>query len=811
MERLGSFISYLTGRSSQAQANAQPVPTADRRGAAGTPVQVQVHPVVAPSLSQALAMAQQPPDDDSDDGFEVVIHIRNQQDHGGVQAGPLIHHAPGPDTTAPPPPDHVAIDIRDATPPPPADDEPLEPNRPLVIHSPADHRRPAYQRDVVRFTTRADGQRYPTFIAERADIELGQMPRQARYRALRQSLLQQDAEILRMERVVHEMAHERAAPPPLQITPEQTRATGWKVGRRLALRDAISQAAGRVSGLAATAGMRVAAASSDAAARNVGISGAVALVGACVVFGSRMSELLVKGFNIRDRRAMAQIAFALTPFLLQAGMPLIGGYFGKPGTGIKLLATIVGRLIAALVRDGLTQCQAGRWSAFKVVRPDGKAADPMRVINEMDPRRLDIAFTRYVASSLLLLVGGRSVLESWIKSDGSGSFDDLMRTGMSTVIPSVLNEAFDGLNAALAQASAAIDSRLALQYVPANPCAPCDPRTGWGDLASRIRNHAGARMVFGTFTSDPWVTGAEMYADTSLGELAMRLIGGALNGLTEYRGYSIERGNRPEQLAAQRQEEAEQEAIDAATRSAILGIQSGKFQRMRQDLFVRVRTAVLADNAVQADDMPILDAVIEEVYGPEINEAAAEVFMAQSRDDAAREREGHYEIFYGRNDGILEFVPITPPAAGNEDSPMPFVATPGYPTPPQTMPSSPDTSRNPTPQVAPVTQPRPLAMPGVHPSAMEDPGTPIPTAVPPRHLREGQTAWVDGLEVRFHGFAASAQEHKGVGAGRELMVVSAAEPIEDLSWPMGQQDEEGRWVYKLSWQRHYVSGTPPRR
>lgn len=522
----------------------------------------------------------------------------------------------------------------------------LEELLPGRVHLDPQARRPAWAAGLVAVRHDSQGRTRrvltpPTPAGAQADL-----PPVIRLQA-RLSAIDQRLAVLRAQgaRRVQTLAAARAAAQAgTAITPAQTLQAARRVGLQLALRDGLAQLAGRTGGLALALALQAWTEDDSDRQPLLAAAGGVALVGFGLAFGARLSEMLVKAFELRRRPVLAHTALLALPLALQLGLPLAGAWrSGRASVGLQVLVNLLNRNLSALLRDGLAQALTGRLGSLQVVTPQGSRPDLQRVLEQVDPARLVRAGAWYTVFSLLLLVRGRAVFEDWVGGDGRHRF----AVGMGAVLASALNEALDGYNGAIAQAEAAVDHGLALRYVAAEPFF--DRRSGAPDYLGRWRNHASARYGLGILTSDVWMLGAELAAPGSSARAGFRIAAAVANGATTLRGYLVERSHRADRLAAEREETW----IERFSRASAQAQREGLYGDIRAALVADVRRDWLGAAPGDAAAGAAVDDDIEAQLGPTLDALAEMALQAEVTARAVRHPIPRYEVFYGREDGIV--------------------------------------------------------------------------------------------------------------------------------------------------------------
>ncbi len=603
-----------------------------------------------------------------------------------------------------------------------------------------------------------------------------------------------------------------SAPEREVVTPAET----WRVAARMGLEQAacgfLTQLAGRTVGLAVTSALR-----RSEAVTAFGVSLGAILAGN-LAFGARTATLITRALGLEepprhrgpgqdaartaaaqeshlDRAACAATALTVVPLLTQALLPMLGTYFAGTGVGVKIAATIVGRLTAALVRDGLTQSVAGLMSSVEVVTASGKRPDPSQVRDQLDPLRIRLAVALYTLSSGIFLLGTSDPLADAIAPGSPQSFAQLVHRGMGAVLASSFNEGIDGLLPSLARAGAAIE--LDLRLVPRGwqarragdeaqrgghrppaeggrrDATPPPARTGTGqDLARRIQAHAGMRMTFGTFTADPWNAIAEILGMSTPAGMMLRTVGAILNGQTGRRGYTVELGNQPTQVEIDIRNLKAQERTDrklAATHFMNTRADA-QFAGMREDLRQAFRARLLASGAIPEDDpdralrLEQLDLAIEESAGTWLDSLAEEALKQQRRHQIRSEHQGPYHFVVSSvvNEGEM----IEADSLQGSTSPS---EAPSRGGPPGLV----------SQQVSPLPPVRRL------PRVDAVPAGPPALALRPQDLRAGQAIRLDGEAVRFIRLEADGS-----------LQVRAHRAVQSLGWAPALA--EGDFAYSVS-------------
>lgn len=615
---------------------------------------------------------------------------------------------------------------------------------------------------------------------------------------------------------VHHAARQLGVATPDQ--PPVTTGQTWQVGARMGLQHGacafVTQLAGRSVGLAVTSALR----RTDAGPA-YGCSMGVVLASG-LLFGSRAATLITRALGLEDpapacrdgdasdteaahvvKASRMATALTVTPMLTQALLPILGTYCAGTAVGVNIATLIAGRLIAALVRDGLTQSVSGLLGSMDVVTQHGKRPDTQTVRDAYDPLRINLAVMLYTICSGLLLIGSSDPMTQSIGPEETPStLRQRMQRGMGAVLASSLNEGLDGFLLNLARAAAAIECGLRLvpsgwlaqqeeaaaaragrprPRTAASQRATPSPPTCWQDLcdlAERIQAHAGMRMTFGTFTADPWNAAAEIVGTSTPYGMAFRTVGALLNGQTGRRGFTVERGRQPTRMEIEiRNLKAQAKIAKKINETWFMNTRAdARFPAVREALRRAFRDRLLAGGAIpreapdRAEQLEQLDLAIQDSAGTWLDHQADEALKQHERSLIREQQQGPYH--FRTSSVVNEMVMVE--AASLETSSV------------QSEAPTQDPSALTSPQASPPpgyrTLARHLQVPparGLRQPDFKAPVTRQRAAPQPEHLQPGQAIRIDGHAVRFIGRRADAD-----GPPEGLLEVRATQAVQAIGW-----------------------------
>ncbi len=615
-------------------------------------------------------------------------------------------------------------------------------------------------------------------------------------------------------RAVHRTAERQSAAG--QAAEVVTSAATLRIAARMGMEQAaagfLTQLAGRTVGLAVTAALR----RSDGAAALGASLGTI--LASNLLFGHRTAVLITRALGLEEptrpgnaddyagaevarlsRATRVATALAAVPLLTQALLPVLGMYAGT-SVGLKIAATIAGRIIAAVVRDGLTQAAVGMMRSVEVVTASGRLADPNLLREEFDPLRIDLAVLLYTMTSGLLLTGTGELIGEAIEPGPATSFAQLVRRGMGPVLASSINEGLDGLMPSLARAAAAIT--YGLRLVPkgwhaaqvrqqaeqrghrprpaeskrhnTSPKSCGDQAKDW---ARRTQAHAGMRITFGTFTSDIWNGMAEMLTATWPAAAKMCRVAAAIaNGQTGRRGYTVELGNQPTQAEIDTRHRQEQAKIEHKLDGLIFMTTRThpRFPEIRAALHRAFRDRLLATGVIpddapdRKDRLQQLDEAIGKGAGKWLDSEADDALKRYALNQILSEYQGpyHFVVDSAANEGAMveaESLQIsslqsevpTRDGSGNQSRQL-------SPRPPVRRPQ------------ANGLQPVAGGMSRAEVPAQAQDGQPVSV----QDLHPGQAAHFDGERATFLGMQAPCAG----GPQGEVMVLRTTRDVQRIGW-----------------------------
>lgn len=615
--------------------------------------------------------------------------------------------------------------------------------------------------------------------------------------------------------------------PFMPITPERTALDAASWGRRLALRDLVSQATGRLIGQAVAGQLLVDTWNSEREAFDEGAQTRVIVGGMCliltmgVVFGLRAGYLMARAWRGPGDHPGTAALLGMGPTTAQVVMVMMALQYGGIPTGTAVTLNIVNRLVSATVRDVVAQSQAKLWGRLDPVQRDGLDLDPTQSRDAFDRDRLQGARDTYLLTSLALLWIGRWLLESWlddwITQVPSTTLAGRMRAGLPGIVMSVLNETIDAWQGSQWQNHSAQKNGLALRYTSGYCCGSgrCDcAATGLRDLAERSVSQVGMRQAFGTLTSDIWTTWAEFHPNSGMSEFMLRAVAAMFNSLTTYRGYTVERGRSlsPPEL---------KQAIDSTRHrldDKIRILETVSIRRAYPEQYEAARaqfSRLFRDFMVEQGIPPHQQAELDKVMRSDrvkkwIGTLAAETVRKNkiAQLNQHRERPFHLET---TGDNTFNVV------ANWSEGSTPIADLPNQTPPPSLPPSAVPSAAN-TP-----------AVPGRHLLARiteSDAGSTAPPstarrsiilqsmtgATPPgflQTLRAGMPLFVNDVAVTFLGWRDDGDERKG--PPRRLIEVAAQEPLALEGWHEVEAPGHAH-IYRLAPSRFRISprlATPP--
>lgn len=605
-------------------------------------------------------------------------------------------------------------------------------------------------------------------------------------------------------------AAERLGQPgaPRPISSEQTARNASRWARRLAFRDFIAQAVGRLTGLAVATRMMVSTwddeseTFDDAAKAHVILGGVAIILTMGLIFGRRAGHLMARAWHSEGEHHGTAHMLGMGPTYAQLTMILIALQFRDITVGTAVTLNIVNRLVSAGVRDIVAQSLGRVCGGLDVVQPDGRDLDPLRSREAFDRDRLASTRNTYMASSLFLLWICRWGLDLKLASlltDPGAELPahttwDRMRPGLPAIAMSILNEAFDAWQGVHWQDHYAQENELALRFTPG--C--CDTQTECGsdpkpltELAQRSIAHAGMRQVFGTLTSDIWTTAAEFYPATSLAVQGFRAAGAAFNSLTTYRGYTVERGLAlPPSVLEQRLRSKRTEmggrihALEQASADRIRRVYPELYASMRAE-FTNAFRELMFEAGVQPDQEEELERVLRSnAVRRRLDQDAAEAVRAIKLAEFRRLRDRPYRL-ETTGDNEFDLVENVSSSTGTSPSPDALDRTPPPTLPPSAVPSAEASPEDHVRSIRVDGSPnrrgptRQLFTAGAGSFTLETmAGT---TAAGFLEALEPGTAIMVGDEaVTFEGWRNDREERKG--PPRRIMEVRSAEPVEQAGW-----------------------------
>lgn len=605
------------------------------------------------------------------------------------------------------------------------------------------------------------------------------------------------AAIQRVEAMARRYA-QSASPSP--ITPDQSAQAAHRFGARMAVRDAVAQAVGRLSGLALAATLYANAGDDDDTKARVIMAGAFTILATGLVFGLRAGHLMTRAWRGDGDHPGTTTLLGMGPAMVQLSLVAMAHHYGAIPAGMSVTLNIVSRLVSAAVRDGLAQSQKGLWGELDLVTPDGRDLEPTRSRDAWNRDRLQGACNTYLLSSLLLLWIGRWVLESamadWASEVADTSWEGRMRAGLPGVMVSVLNEGFDAYQGSRWQARAAEKNDLALKYIPGCRCrgGACGCSAGFvKDVGERFVSHAGMRQAFGTLSSDLWTTWAEFHPNTGMAEFMLRAVAAAANAITTYRGYTVERGRarlreQVEDTIAHKQQQLKRSI--AEIRRQDIQRQDPLYPGVRSQLAALLRQHLI-EQGIAPHELGELDAQMRRRQTRTWLDALAVDTVRNRRiADLTRRLERPFHV---ESMGDNEFDLVENSSASG--SPMLGNA---QPTPPPSLPPSaiPSALKTPEPHtrsldghvvVSPNAGPRRPLFPGSERVFLQTVDGMTPDGFL-ETLQPGAAIMVGDCAVRFRGWHDEIEEHKASEspARPRLIQITSDEPLHAPGWPQGQ-------------------------